>query len=309
MNRSQKSKVSTLLIASFGLIVSFQNCTPVTFAPEGSIVASSPTNASAGTNEPGSPSNPSTGNTPPPTGSTPNCELRTLTVPIKIMFIADGSGSNVLYTTRRGTETCSGPSPNCAPPTDPQKQFRLGSIQGFFQRYRGKPNFQWSFQTFAGNRSTPFTTTPSGALAFGNAFDMEGAIASFGTQRDYDATPYVAALEAARQAIASDPDLQSTTAAPLYKIIFMSDGYPTDVRPDGSGNDALSRGIRALGNLSPGRVSMSTVYYGTIRDQNAAGLLSDMARAGGGQFIDVDTSSTTTIDIDDLIRVPDDRCR
>ena len=151
------------------------------------------------------------------------------------------------------------------------------------------------------------TQSPS----FSNATAMQSAISQFNAETDGGDTPYIAALSLAQSTLATDSDINSTAVnAPLYYVIFLSDGYPTDaLNSDGSVNQTqVNKSISQLVNLAPGRVFVSTVYYGTINDPVASGLLQSMAQVGNGQFLNVDTSTTATININDLITVPSGQC-
>ena len=140
---------------------------------------------------------------------------------------------------------------------------------------------------------------------------MQLAIAAFNSETDGGDTPYLGALQLAYQTIAADPDLQTTgSSAPVYFILFLSDGYPTDaVNPDGSTNiAAISQSVNAITRLASGKIKLSTAYYGTINDANAARTLSQMAATGNGVFVNVDTSSTSSIDLSSLFQTQSGAC-
>ena len=272
-----------VLIGTGILLTGFQNCSPVNFD----------------TSRAGALSN---------TGVTANtvqhfyCDLTQLTIPIKILFVVDTSGSNAVATKNTGTNTCGPTDVGCAPATDPNKTFREGSIMDFFNAYQSKTNFSWSIDGFQDTSANSFMTGSS--FVFSNASDMQTAIARFNNYTDQNATPYIAGLNAAITTIANDPDLHSTAAhPPLYNVIFISDGYPTD------GFDTSDGVIQSLLALAPGRVTLSTVYYGTINDSNAANALYYMSVVGQGQFVNVDTGSTSSIAFDDLINIPNGDCQ
>jgi hypothetical protein len=246
--------------------------------------------------------------TPP---APPTCQLQSVTVPVKILFVVDTSGSNNSPTTDNGTLSC-GLFQTCAPATDPYKSLRSGSITNFFAQYSSKPNFSWGFEVFSNDGGQAYIT--SGATqspSFSNANAMQSAINQFNAETDGGGTPYIAALSMAQSTLATDADINSTAVnAPLYYVIFLSDGYPTDsLNSDGTVNQApVNKSISQLINLAPGRVFVSTVYYGTINDPVASGLLQSMAQVGKGQFLNVDTTTTSTININDLITVPSGQC-
>ncbi len=262
------------------------------------------------------PNNSTNSITPNPSGSpnpvqTPGCTLTNVTIPVKIMFVVDTSGSNNSWTQNSGTNGCTAPNNvGCAPPTDPNKTFRGGSISDFYTKYKAKTNFSWGFETFSNVSATAYIGTNADPT-FSDSTAMGAALNYFETQEvDNDATPYLAAIEEVKTAIANDPGVSmSGKSAPLYYVIFMSDGYPTDaLNGDGSVDTAsLNAAIQSVEALAPGRVAFSTVYYGTINDPVASGVLKGMA-SGGGVFVNVDTASTSTINIQDLIQVPTGNC-
>lgn len=244
-------------------------------------------------------------------GTTTNtCSLQNVKVPVKIMFVVDTSGSNTSWTMSNGILTCTVAGyAGCAPPTDPDKTLRSGSITDFFNKYGDKSNFSWGFITFSGTSAHSYIGSDV-RPAFSSAADMHLAINQFNNERDGDATPYLAALNDVGLAISNDPNLHDRgNSAALYYVIFLSDGYPSDaVNSDGSVNmDSLNQAIGSIRALAPGRVMFSTVYYGAKPFQNAIATLSGMA--SGGVFVNVDTTSTSTIDIQDLIQVPVGQCQ
>jgi len=242
------------------------------------------------------------------------CSLSQVLVPINVIFVVDRSGSNAIESQDEGTEQCTNPNlTGCAPPTDPTLTFRGGSIQAFFNANQANTNFSWGFLVFSGQSATSYIQNGTQA-AFGNATQMQNAITTFYADTDQDATPYLAALNSAQDAISNDPGLYlAGNQAPLYEIIFISDGYPTDAlsseNPVTVDLTEIKNAITNISNLAPGRIFLSAVYYGTIDDPNAANTLQNMATTGGGQFVNADTgSSTSSISIDDLITVPIGDC-
>ncbi|PWU14694.1 MAG: hypothetical protein C5B49_12725 [Bdellovibrio sp.] len=254
-------------------------------------------------------------------GSTGTCTLQDVTIPVRVMFAVDASGSNRLPTVDQGTEICSdsdyltdGNPLHCSPPTDPQKTFRRNSITQFFNSYQGKTNFSWGFEIFAGDSLRPLITADGRWPNFGNSAAMVAAIRRFSGNTDQGGTPYLAALAGIKQAIENDPGLPQTgAAAPVYFVVFMSDGYPSDAingtSPVTVDLAALKSAITGILALAPARITLSTVYYGTINDPVAASTLQTMAKAGLGQFANVDTGSISSISVNDLIKVPVGDCK
>lgn len=213
-----------------------------------------------------------------------NCstDLGKTTVLTKMLFIIDMSGSN------EGTENCTLGS-GC---TDPSKKMRFGSVDAFFDDYASRSNFKWNFNIFQG------TTAMNLVNGFGDAAAMQSGINTFLAKKDEGNTPYLAALNLAEQTIAADPDLLSAKK-PQYLIVFMSDGQPTDAT-----GEMLENEVDRIVNLSPGRITFNTVYYGTGA-ATEAGLLETLAQKGNGHFLNTNTNPTgLDFAIKDVINVP-----
>ena len=242
-------------------------------------------------------------------GTNPTCTETTvgsITRMTKIIFLVDTSGSNAIRTRNDGTSEClqgDADFASCALPTDPTKSFRGGAIQNFLNTYSNKTNFQWGLISFHdasatallnnfGDKQSPFFTN--------NSSYMQMAINDFYNETDYYATPYQAALELAKKGIQNDRDLNSADQ-PQYFIVLLTDGFPTDYNALNGQLDmgAIESDITALKNVAPGRVSLSTIYYGH-NNANALSLLNWMSQLGNGQFANVNNTSSG-IRIDDVI--------
>ncbi len=205
-------------------------------------------------------------------------QLQNATIPIKLLFVVDTSGSNA---------GSSG--------TDNNKVVRGQSIQEFFNTYKVKTNFSWDMTVFSDSTSSPliagFTT---------NTATMQGAINNFLAITDNGNTPYVAALDLAYQHIAND-----TLRTPQTKwvVVFLSDGLPN---PEVA-LSTLQAKVSTIVGLVPGQVSFNTVYYGTA-DATAAGRLQSMATSGGGKFLNTNNSGRS-FPIQDVIQVPGTICQ
>ena len=211
---------------------------------------------------------------------------------LKVMFLVDTSGSNFENNT-----TTDG--------TDPDKKFRLGSIQNFFNRYQTKTNIQWGFTSFSNDTVTDFVGAGGHGSFTSDPNQMQNALNQFSNLQDQGDTPYVTALNSVANDIANDPDLHSK-ANPLYYVIFLSDGYPTDV---GSPSD-IQNTISQLLATDPKNVLLSTVFYGHKSDPEspaALNMLGAMAKMGGGVFADA-TDPKSIIDIDQLLAPPPSQC-
>lgn len=232
---------------------------------------------------------------------TVRCSQDSVTVPVKVLFVVDTSGSNALAYRGVGA-SCDG-SLKCVPATDPEKKFRKGSIQEFFEKYKERSNISWGFEIFSRHDVRSYIGEKTNEI-FGNAHDMEEALKDFATEKDRGKTPYLKAMEGVQTAISDDPDLRSKAEyPPRYYVVFMSDGYPTDAKAD-----QVKNAVDRLIALSPTQISLSTIYYGTQNDPEAASTLQNMARSGGGQFVNFDTNSNETIAIQDLIGLPTTSC-
>lgn len=272
-------------------------CSPVGFSQSPEKVGA---NGVTDPNNPGGP-NPET----PPVCS----DIGAIQRQTKIIFVVDTSGSNVVRTRDGGMSGCDPEDPDyatCNPATDPIKAFRGGAIQNFFSTYKHKSNFDWGFLVFGdinGSASSSLINPSLGLNSYisGSASQMQGAIDSFYRMEDYGPTPFASALKLARGVVMNDPDLKSNPQA-QYVVIFISDGFPTDYYDDLRRFDSqsLNDDIASLLAISPGRVSLSTIYYGTRQDPTAVELLKAMAAKGTGQFANVNVNNTS-LKIDDVI--------
>ena len=222
--------------------------------------------------------------------------LGTTTVPTKMLFITDMSGSN------QSAPGCTLGS-NC---TDEGKKMRAGSIQQFFTDYKARSNFSWGFDIFQGSTSSALINSgaPTSPI-FSTAPAMQSAITTFKNMSDSGATPYMAALKLGTTLIANDPDLNPASLA-QYIIVFMSDGMP-----NGSGDTAVNivNQVKAIMALAPGRVSFNAVYYGPV-NKTASDLLQSMATSGNGNFLNTNTNPTgLSFSISDLVNVPVTTCQ
>ncbi|MGZ3723853.1 MAG: hypothetical protein ACXVA9_13010 [Bdellovibrionales bacterium] len=267
-------------------ILPFQNCARMGSAKSASSDASS--SSPAGSDGSGNP----TSNIP--ALLQPNAcnllQLQAATVPVKVVFIVDESGSNA-----GDGGTYIG--------TDPGKVHRLASIQQFYANFGMKPNFSWGFLTFQGTTATSIFTA-NGIPAFTTDTNiMTQAFAFFSATPDYGQTPYIAAMDKAIQLISSD----TPNAATKYVVVFLSDGVPTDLPPSTAAAD-LSTKVHNLLNSFPGQITFNTVYYGP-NDAQAHALLMQASIAGNGQFLDLNTNSAvSSFMISSVVTVPGALC-
>lgn len=218
------------------------------------------------------------------TGSIPqDCsdQLQQLTIPIKLLFVVDTSGSNV----------------NNNPGTDPNKVVRGQSIQEFFNTYKAKTNFNWGFLHFSGSTANALISNP---YFTNNTVVVQGAINTFFNINDTGNTPYMAALNLAQTAINSDTN---RTAQTKWVVVFLSDGMPN---PDVA-KTTLADKVSTIVGLIPGQITFNTVYYGPS-NATAIDRLQAMAAAGGGKFVNTNNSGRS-FPIEDVITVPGTSCR
>lgn len=215
------------------------------------------------------------------------CILSEQSVPIKVLFIVDVSGSNGI--------------------TDPGKVFRVKEIETLFNAYKNKSNFSWGLIKFGGSTASSVMDSPatriSPAIAkiFGNSSEMAAAIASFKNVPDSGGTPYSPAFSLAATGISTDSNKTSQTK---YINVFISDGAPSD----SSDINVLKSYVSNLLQQSPGQATLSTVYYGSV-NAAASDRLSAMATEGKGMFINMNSfPQGTIINIEDIIKVPGPGC-
>jgi len=200
----------------------------------------------------------------------------------KMLFIVDMSESNQI-------------TPGCslgAGCSDPNKRMRSGSIEKFFRDYGNYTNFSWGFVGFQGESSTSLIR------GFSDREDMATAINTFKRTSDWGQTPYLAALDRAKEIISNDSDLH-TTEQIQYLILFMSDGEPSD-----STAEQLVDEVKSISALAKKKITFNTVYYGpgTAPEAN---LLSDLAKTGGGHFLNTNTNPTgLDFAIKDILEIP-----
>lgn len=209
------------------------------------------------------------------------------TVPVKVILAVDASGSNVDQGRYYGS--------------DPNKSARGGSIQTFFNTYSSKSNFSWNFIAFMGASATSLIGNSSVNPYFStNPGEMQQAINRFYGLADSGDTPYAAALDMVRSAIAGDA---SYTTDSKYIVVFISDGVPDPAISD----SALISRVKGVLNTRPGQVTLSTIYYGSY-NQEASSRLEMMADYGNGGFLDANSSYGNTFQIESAIQVPGTLC-
>lgn len=203
----------------------------------------------------------------------------------KMLFVMDVSGSNA--------------------ETDPGKTRRLGALNQFFAQNRANPFIEWGLIVFSGNteggaRSLVLNNQGGLIRFFAPAGDFEAALNQFQGVADSGATPYVAALNRARNGIETELELARRLGQDVvsFHVVFISDGVPM---PASENTDAeIFSIIQAMLSATENRLKLSTVFYNVGgQDQAAIGRLQEMARLGNGRF--QDASNGEAINIQDLI--------
>lgn len=211
-------------------------------------------------------------------------QLQQTTIPIKMLFVVDTSGSNA-------------DNPNIPyVGTDNNKVVRGQSIQEFFNNYKAKTNFSWAINVFNGSSSSALIGYSSSQPAFTkNPSIMQQAITNFFGTADVGETPYMAALDLAKAALTGDSD---RTAQTKWVIVFLSDGRPN---PDVD-QATLNAKVNEIRAVIPNQVTFNTVFYGNF-DSTAVSRLQGMASTGGGKFVNTNNSGRS-FPIEDVITVP-----
>lgn len=227
------------------------------------------------------------------TGSVPqNCvdELKQITIPIKFLFIVDVSGSNA---SNAGSGYVG---------TDNGKTKRAGALQTLRNTYANKTNFHYGFTYFSGSTSSALIGYDLNTPAFANSSAvLQSAIDTFKTIPDSGETPYIPALDLGIKALQLD---NNRTTQTKWVVVFLSDGMPNPDVPDAT----LAAKVQNFVGQIPGQVTFNAIYYGS-NDAVAANRLNKMAQAGGGKFLDANTSTGYNFQITDVVTVPGTKCQ
>jgi hypothetical protein len=226
----------------------------------------------------------------------PICRSDEVTVakPTKFILVVDQSGSNV-----------NGPYEHPGLASDPQKALRYGAISEFHALHGAKAHMEWSFIAFQG--VTAHALTNNGDLqtpVFVNGGGMATALEAFRTSTDEGNTPYLAALQMVRNLIANDLG-GNNPADTQYRIVFLTDGYPTESVTGQQLEDAIDQAVKDIVDLAPAAIQLSTIYYG-LPDPTASTRLARMASQGQGEFLD--SVNSNGLHLGDVIQVPKTTC-
>jgi len=284
-----KSAQAAQLSSSLLFLISALACTPTNFsATKATVAASGSQGVTPPVTAPPSSGSSSSGSGSAPVSCTPVASITRLT---KILFLMDTTGSNAQWIDLTTDTQCTTPNNvGCVPPTDPNKSFRLGSIQSFWNQYSSKTNFQWGFITFAADATDDYVGDISSGSFTSNKNTFQTVLNNFSQSTDDGDTPYGLALDAAASAILNDPD-RGTAANPQYYVIMLTDGYPTDFTTP----TAATSFINSMLATAPNQVTLSTVFYGTQNAPSSASaisMLTGMAGLGNGQFMNVNNPAS-----------------
>lgn len=223
--------------------------------------------------------------------------------PMKILFLVDQSGSNL-----------NGPFEHPGQATDPTKTFRHGVLNEFFQLHGLKEYLSWGFITFNGTSANGLINSgsPSDPVFTDSSSIAAQSLVTFKQSTDVGNTPYRAALAKARSLIQAD--IASSVREHDYRIVMITDGYPTDYCPTPAQTlcpgtmleSQIDADVQAIINLAPTKIQLNTVYYG-FPDAGATARLNRMATIGKGQYVDTNTSME--VHLDDLIEVEQPICQ
>ena len=284
---------SVFAVIGLASVFIFQNCSKLSFSPTG--LESSSAEGATG----------------------PQCTLNEtlLAQPTKVIFLVDQSASNNL----EGLKNTDGTPQDTSQSTDPSRSFRLSALNGLMSLNAASANLSyaisgfWSYSTTAviDEWSSGFQTDPT---------ILSSAVSSFASKTtpcavlksndpnyrlsDCGGTPYVDALKSAQAKISASDEFR-------YVIIMISDGLPSGSSQDPSviaaaKADVLTE-IAALTAIKPGKVFVDTVYYHRDQvDPNAVQFLQDMATAGQGSSVSVDSASS--IDLGTELKIDTEVC-
>lgn len=224
-----------------------------------------------------------------------------VTRPTRVLFVVDQSGSNI-----------NGPYEAPGQATDPQKTFRTGVMQEFYQSNQSKATLSWGLTVFNDTSATNLMKHSGSTVPFSSTSnDFSSALTSFTQRTDVGQTPYKAALNLVKQTITND--MATAPKYVNYLVAFITDGYPTDYCPTPSTtgcpgqimDSSIDTDLRAVITAAKGSIQFSTIYYGKP-DSDAAKRLQRMAGIGGGEF--VDTNTTSHVNLNDIMEVEQEVC-
>jgi hypothetical protein len=205
-------------------------------------------------------------------GGDPTCvpkDPTQITVPIKVLFIMDTSGSNK--------------SNGLAGGTDVDKVWRLKVINDFLAKYGANPKVSYGLASFASTAQAHIND--GGRAGFTNdSAALTAGIADFQARGDAGSTNYKTAFDLAKAIIANDQAAHPDPTA-AYAIGFLSDGLASDFDiGTQNGLDELHNAVKSVLDVNPGKVTMSSVFYyaGAAPEAKGENMMKEVALAGKG---------------------------
>jgi hypothetical protein len=190
--------------------------------------------------------------------------------PIKVLFIMDVSGSD-----QQGDNGGGG--------TDIGKVWRSKVINDFLAKYGANSKISYGLASFSDTAKAHIND--SGKPGFTNNIStVQAAVADFEARNDSGGTQYHTAFDLAKEAIANDQALHPDATA-VYAVGFLSDGFAKDYNiSTQNGLDKLNSDVKAVLNVNPSKVSMSSVFYysGNTPDPDGQAMMKEVATAGKG---------------------------
>lgn len=207
---------------------------------------------------------------------TPNSQL----VINKFLFVVDVSGSNQT--------------------SDPQNVRRADNIETFLNQKRSLTNVEWGYIKFgtSAQAESMTTDTQTGEPGFGEATQIDQALADLRANPAQNGTPYVEALQMAKSLIAKDKSSHPEQDA-IYTIFFLSDGVPNTGTIVDSPTDQVLMAVDDLLAIAPEKITLSAVFYNAQQVPGAAEGMSYMAKRGKGVFKNLENNDQ--LDFEDLI--------
>jgi hypothetical protein len=208
---------------------------------------------------------------------------------LRISFMVDHSGS---------TKT-----------TDPNKYYRVDTLNKFLMTYGSKSNLTYSYGYFS-DVARLYNTNGFGSstnLPFFNSAMLQNAVNAYKALSIADTTTnYKAGIGIMKSQILYEMSLPNSSKA--YSVVFMSDGMPKDLgsSPTVAAAALVKDLVQAVTN-GGGGLRLSTVYFGPTASTDAKDVLKTMASAGKGQFIDTNVNNNT-FDVADAIAIPGVPC-
>lgn len=181
--------------------------------------------------------------------------------------------------------------------TTDRSRVRIDKAEEFYMKKRGQPFIRWSAIRFDADAKALVNDGSPENLVFVEDLSLSDQMIEDmkSESQNGSATNYADPLDMATSAIEKSVKLEGK-GNDYFMVFFITDGEPN--RGVRSEAELVSK-VEKLVGVSPGRVYMSSVYYGGRGDPNK---LRKMSEAGNGKFIEID--SAEDIDFEDLVTGP-----